>query len=444
MLRTIRDLPEALTGTGWSLAPTTRLEWFQYFASLKHLPIPFIALQGDVHLFTDGSCHNQMFPNRRFAGWAVVLASVASVHDCAASTVVDAGVLPGLLQSAIRAEIYAIWRALQIARNHCGLVHLWSDCKAVVNKVRRLLGRQTLKPNSVHADLWCEFQQCLQDRQGPTMITQVAAHQDADAVDHVVSEWCYRHNALADSAAGRANFTRPATFWHLHGRHEQASAAIHELNRTVQYVQLAISQEIVRNENPSLPAESLVTEVPLPAPVWKPLPELAVPQGAVRWYGDSMVRLVLSRFWQTLHGSQAPVVWVSRFQLYADFMSSTGHPGPIHRDKWIDGATEPHLSLQAFAYKQRTRWFVKLLKESLRHQDVSLVTAYGKPCSQMLLMFTGIIALPWPAERLQYIDQWMLKCSGTTYRRQSKLLDSLPFIDYDDRFPQVAITTSGF
>ena len=355
MLRTIRDLPEALTGTGWSLAPTTRLEWFQYFASLKHLPIPFIALQGDVHLFTDGSCHNQMFPNRRFAGWAVVLASVASVHDCAASTVVDAGVLPGLLQSAIRAEIYAIWRALQIARNHCGLVHLWSDCKAVVNKVRRLLGRQTLKSNSVHADLWCEFQQCLQDRQGPTMITRVAAHQDADAVDHVVSEWCYRHNALADSAAGRANFTRPATFWHLHGRHEQASAAIHELNRTVQYVQLAISQEIVRNENPSLPAESLVTEVPLPAPVWKPLPELAVPQGAVRWYGDSMVRLVLSWFWQTLHGSQAPVVWVSRFQLYADFMSSTGHPGPIHRDKWIDGATEPHLSLQAFAYKQRTR-----------------------------------------------------------------------------------------
>ena len=90
------------------------------------------------------------------------------------------------------------------------------------------------------------------------------------------------------------------------------------------------------------------------------------------------------------------------------------------------------------------RWLVKLLKESLRHQDVSLVTAYGKPFSQMLLMFTGIIALPWPAERLQYIDQWMLKCSGTTYRRQSKLLDSLPFIDYDDRFPQVAITTSGF
>lgn len=155
------------------------------------------------------------------------------------------------------------------------------------------------------------------------------------------------------------------------------------------------------------------------------------------------VLTILSWFWQTLHGSVDEVVWVSHFHLYADFMSSTGHPGPTHRGKWIDGAMEPHIRLQAFAYKQRTRWFVKILKESLRHHHVSLVTAYGRPYSQMLLMHTGLIALPWPKERLQYVDQWILKCCGNTLRRQTKLLESLPFIDYDCRFLPVAVSTAG-
>ena len=242
----------------------------------------------------------------------------------------------------------------------------------------------------------------------------------------------------------RANLSRSAAFWSLHQRHVQASLAINLINRTVQHVQLAISQEVVRNEAPVAQVDIPALDAPLPAPAWKPLPDLQIPSGAVRWYGDALVRLILSWFWQTLHGCQEPVVWVSHFQLYADFMCSTGHPGPIHRGKWRDGADEPYISLLAYAYKQRTRWFVKLLKESLRHQQISLVTSYGGlPFSHMLLMHTGIVALPWPSERLRHIDQWMLKCVGTTFRRQSKLLDSLPFADADVRFPQVYLTTAG-
>jgi hypothetical protein len=63
--------PEALTCAGWSLAPTTQIEWNQYFACLPTPDVPSHSFVGDVHFFTDGSCRNQSLPDARFAGWAV-------------------------------------------------------------------------------------------------------------------------------------------------------------------------------------------------------------------------------------------------------------------------------------------------------------------------------------------------------------------------------------
>ena len=135
---------------------------------------------------------------------------------------------------------------------------------------------------------------------------------------------------------------------------------------------------------------------------------------------------------------------MSHFQLYTDFMLSTGHPGPVHVDRWVDGSSISWLSLAGFSFKQRTRWFTKVLKEILRHLGVKLQMDYGKPFSQMILFHTGIIALPWPASRLSLVDDWFLHCgNGTTYRRQSRALESLPYASSHSGFPLVPLTTVG-
>ena len=219
-------LPAALTCSGWSLAPSTRLDWYQHFANLEELPVPQHDLLGEAHIFTDGSCQNQKYPTLRFAGWAVILASTSSLGNLSHSEVLDAGVLPGLLQSAVRAEIYAVWRALLLSRDHPGLVHIWTDCDAVVKKFRRLLAGSAVKVNSLHADLWGEIHQCLLDRAGPTCITRVAAHQCVETASTAFHEWCFRHNALADKHANQVNLARDEGFWCLYQRHLTATEGI--------------------------------------------------------------------------------------------------------------------------------------------------------------------------------------------------------------------------
>ena len=137
VLALIPDAPDFLTGYGWSIRPYTLAEWYRTLSAiLIDVVNPLTDLGGDVHLFTDGSCLNQTYPTCRVASWAVVLAD--SVGNMVGQ-VLDVGPLPGILQSSYRAEIFAVLRALQLARMQTGRIHLWTDCSAVVTRLNRLL-----------------------------------------------------------------------------------------------------------------------------------------------------------------------------------------------------------------------------------------------------------------------------------------------------------------
>jgi len=443
-LETIRDLPEALTCTGWSLHPSTWEEWNQYFGQLVDAAVPDFLAEGDVHLFTDGSCHDQHLIQQRFAGWSVVQASIDAVHDFSGSRILDSGVLPGLLQSSVRAEIYAVWRALLLAQFCTGTVYIWTDCDAVVKRFRKLQSGGLLRTNSAHADLWGEIKLCLDSRPGSTVITRVASHQCPDAASSFLAEWCFRHNGLADKQAVRANFARGDVFWGLHQRHAVACDGIAFYNRAVQRVLLRISQEVMRQNTPVLLEPTPVAcDMPVPFKPWSPLPPLQLPAAAIRWYGDPLVRVITSWFWQVVDSAEA-LTWVSHFQLYVDFMLATGQPGPVHAGQWINGMDMPWVGLRGFSFKQRTRWFTKVLKETLRHQSVSLQMGFGKPASQMILFHTGMIAVPFPLYRLHLIDDWLLRVGGGfTFRRQAKALERLPFADVHPLYPQFVLTSLG-
>ena len=443
ILSQIPDLPEAVTCFGWDLMPSTMFEWWSHFASLV-IPVPVckFAVGTCIHLFTDGSCFHQSQPHLRFAAWAVILAS--SDEICMPqSHVIESGHLPGLLQSAVRAELFAVLRAIEFAAVCQVEVTIWTDCHAVFRRLRRVLMGTQVKSSSAHADLWERIAGLVQDSSHLVRVEKVAAHQKISAASTQRETWMFRHNQIADREAVAANMRRTPEFWDLLSRHVDATAYVDKVNHLNRQVLLAISQAVVRAQHfdDSFCDDTPLQDASLPLPLWTGLKPLSLPAQAIKWYGEETVRLVLSWFWDVLFKSKEPIKWVSHIQLYADFMAATGNPGPVNLKGWRDGASVPYLTLKGFSYKQRVRWFVKTLKECLRHMGQTIKFAVGLPHSNMVRMHTGIFAVPWPERRLLAVDKWLYQCVPFAFRRQSKAVDALPFVHSLEGIDKIAITS---
>ena len=123
-LALVSQAPESLTCYGWSLRPVTAQRWYAMLGAIPEpMPLLLKPCSGDLHLFTDGSCLNQHGVSCRIASWAVGRAET----DGFRGEILDKGPLPGLLQSAYRAEVFAVLRALQLGRQHHLKVFLWTQ-----------------------------------------------------------------------------------------------------------------------------------------------------------------------------------------------------------------------------------------------------------------------------------------------------------------------------
>lgn len=442
----IPRLPEVLTSFGWSLRPHTDFEWQTVFAQCDIHPAPKLQVPGDdiVNFFTDGSCMFQHDQDCRFAAWSVILApsTATSTDEC---QVVDSGVLPGLIQSAYRAEVFAILRALESSRQQApNRVCVWSDCEAAVKRLRRCIQGKLPRVNSPHADLWTAiFHLIAQYPPGHVCVFKVAAHCRELEAANCVEEWCHRNNNLADKTAVRANFSRPRSFWALLTAHLEALHFAREISRQVQHVQLAISRVQVRyTEDVEVPTAPIHHD---PVPQWNvDVTFERLPGAAARWYGQRIVRLLASWFLQCLDPCSSPVVWVSHYQLYLDFQMATGEVGPIHLKTWADGSALPLIGLRDLPFKRRARWFIKVMREILRHMNISIIMKTGRPASESIAMHTGIWAVPWPRWRIDLVDVWLSERLSAAATRGGRALDSLPLAARCGSLPDVVLTSACF
>ena len=436
------ELPETVSCYGWSLRAYTVLEWLKRLAATEVPEVrSFQPCSHDLHFFTDGSCINQHDQGCRVSAWAVVL---ASVDGPGSSQIVDHGPLPGILQSSYRAEIFAILRALSLARFCRGTVYLWTDCKAVVTRLRRIQQGMPVKPNSKHADLWMQIADILQTFEMlRVVVTRVAAHQHSDQATGPLQDWCFVNNGFADKAAVAAHHQRSPEFWQFYAKHVAAIFAARDISRGVQRVLLCISRHVVADTDhvDDTTADQLCEPTPVPVGLWRPVTTISIPSQAVRWYGDENVRSLLSWYWGQVFSSSFPVIWVSQFHLYLDYQMS-GEVGPVHLGRWQSGKSLPQHDLLGISFKVRARWFSRMLKESLKHQGSGFHYKFCRPHSRALALHTGCLAVPWSPERVSLIDDWIMKFFPGGLRRIAKGLDTLPPALKDDRFAEVWFTTA--
>lgn len=76
---------------------------------------------GVVHIYTDGSCIGK--PNRRVAGWSMICAQTQ-----------NSGPVPGL-QTSNRAELFAISKAVEYAKNQGSIAVIHSDSQLAVKSL---------------------------------------------------------------------------------------------------------------------------------------------------------------------------------------------------------------------------------------------------------------------------------------------------------------------
>ena len=134
----LESLPPAQLLHGWAQKPRSLHMVRTSLCSLaldvdSFHPYPDIH---EYHVFVDGSCWQPGQPHLRLAAWATLIAVPGSFEE---PIPLSDGVVPGLLQSAFRAELCGLISALMFCVSVQRRVWVWSDCLGVVRRVRRFL-----------------------------------------------------------------------------------------------------------------------------------------------------------------------------------------------------------------------------------------------------------------------------------------------------------------
>eukprot|EP00435_Cladocopium_sp_Y103_P055398 s360_g18.t1 len=443
VLPVLDSLPPALTLRGWSLFPSTHAAWLTHLDSLSRSAPPVaLALQPDQwnHVFTDGSCLAPRFPTLRMAAWAAVLALPHGPlsHGCSAG-VLGASVLPGLCQTAFRAELYA----LAVVLHWCALVRtkvcVWLDCLGVVNRfILLLVGGWTVEANQPHADLWFWIQQSVREiGVNNVRVQKVTAHKRLDSVRNRLDWWTTYHNDAADRAAKLANQSRPAWVWTLWKRHVHETFAAETLAVQVRALHLAVARAEVRGR------DSAAAPEPAPQPEVRATRQFELRFDNSGWTGAPLANLA-HRYgmghatravqWWTARTSAGvgSLQWISFVQLFVDFNLTFGQPGPLKiGNQWVDVANRPYLTSSSFAFRDKVRWFRRFLQNMLQEGCVTTVFEQCRPASQAIQAYLPCLALQWSEWHLERVEQWLMNNLQGACTRNAAVLTKLPHISQD-------------
>ena len=160
---------------------------------------------GVQHLFTDGACSRPCAAELSVAAWSVISATdgvvIATDH------------LPGLLQTAPRAELFALLSAVSWIRFFGVQGVIWGDSLSAVEGLSLILAGQAPADKWNNLDLWQRIWEQLAELEPGQLRTQhVPSHLDAELCETEFEEWVARWNQYADTTACCTNANRTGRF----------------------------------------------------------------------------------------------------------------------------------------------------------------------------------------------------------------------------------------
>ena len=162
------------------------------------------------HLFTDGSCTTPECEDYALASWGVILANSQAPVAC--------GQLPGILQTAPRAELMAAISAAKWVHKYQQKTFVWIDALHVVQGIRAIRAGK-FDNRWENQDLWQILDGLLEGLDDQRfVVNHTPGHLDTALTESPTEDWLAINNSHADSLAGLANANRTVEFWQLHGQ----------------------------------------------------------------------------------------------------------------------------------------------------------------------------------------------------------------------------------
>lgn len=431
------SLPDALALRSWALESPTTWIWRQKLASLS-ASVPPMALDfvGDRWncVFTDGSCLWQSCPSVRVAAWSAVLAAPFSGHwNFAGHGVLCSGVLPGIVQTAFRSELYAVGVVLHHASVGGFRVKIFSDCLGVVNKFNLLTrGKVRLKKNTSNADLWSWVLQSV-DRLSleKIQIVKTPAHRLLASATTKYEAWQFWHNSTADLAARFANLDRGLDFWNFWRSHAEAVTAAEVLHAQAWQLHLQVAQRSVTTDKATT-LDEVTERTTKPTREFEKVFDISrwtgnLPLGFANEYGPGMATRI-STWWRnrTSNGG-GEVRWISFIHLYIDYQLTWGCAGPLKRKSmWLDSLLRPYVDVNQFHFLHRVRWFRRCLKQFWNQSSQKIGMAQCRCDSEILQSHVQSASVRWDAATLAISETWLAEhCKGPV-ARGTKQVQTLP------------------
>ena len=162
------------------------------------------------HLFTDRACSFLATPDFALAAWGVIHAGSGLPVAC--------GLVPGIRQTAPRAELLAALAALRWTCTFQVPVCVWIDAKHVVEGLHKLQDRQALHFGE-NADLWNRIAMLVECLTGDLLqVRHTPSHLDLSLTEGPFEDWLATNNSHADTLAGTTNRIRSEDFWAQYSR----------------------------------------------------------------------------------------------------------------------------------------------------------------------------------------------------------------------------------
>ena len=387
----LRSLPPAQLLHGWARTSPALADVRQALAEIPPIfddfhPVPCL---DEYHLFVDGSSLRPEAAQLRLAAWAV---NCALPGIGMGSLPLSDGLVPGLLQSAYRAELCATISGLLYCVRVRRPTTIWSDCLGVVLRIWSFLcGSWFPSPRSKHFDLWsflCPHQEFLASY---ARICKVDSHLEPTAERTFGDEWCAAMNNQVDEAASRAQLSRPSTFWSSWQslcRHWDSEWVV---AREVIALHLRIAVHATRTARPVREPTLQTLDVPANAHF---LGDGPTQQGNIlfRKYGNGYLDK-LSEFATLLRCGASPVRWISSLQLYIGFSLRFGLPLTFHNGVWLDLSRTRNGMLVHVGVAKRVRQFMQHLREYARTGQGHWRPVEGRPSSAALKVKLSCVAV---------------------------------------------------
>ena len=436
VLPLLHRLPQALLLRGWALHCPSWPDWISLLVSLpRDIPDPMtpLSLTAWNHVFTDGSCLWQAYPAFRIAAWSAVVASpFGASWSFGVQGILGSSYLPGLCQSAFRAELYGFAFTLHQAAVVGARVNVWSDCLGVVNVFHLLTkGKGHVKPNSSNGDLW-NWVLTSVDRLGLANIrvSKVQAHKRVASATTRFEAWQWWNNGAADRTAKTSNMSRPPTFWRTWYRYVTEYSAAGKIHDQVVATHMAVADLSVlggKSDEPdvpsSVPRAGRSFEKYYGASLWNG----DVPIGLLDKYGAGFGRKI-AHWWSTRNqfSTQEALSWIPLTILYVDYQLTYGCVRPIKLGKnWAEHRTRPYLDVEKFPHTTRLRWFRAFLTTFLKHSGFRMALSTCKPDSEAILAFVPS-AVSWDRGCLARAERWVHRHLKEPCTRDGRVLRNLP------------------